>query len=1124
MIIDLVGGTGGSAFTINKNHIFADNTARDSYFALNPTEKEDGVLISVGFGYQEYNGVNWIEKSPILKGNKGDKGDKGDTGERGLQGIQGETGLQGNQGIQGHIGATGAQGETGNGVSTIIKTGTAGLVDTYTITFTDRTTTTFDITNGLNGTNGVDGQNINHVSKTAGTSAPGTTDTYAVWGDLGETINLGTFTVYNGVNGGGTVDLSEYYKKTETETLLSNKVDKEVGKGLSTNDFTDTFKQALELNKVQNISTDSVNKKLVVTYTNGTFVDLNLDDIVTDVKVEGAVLDATTNVLTILSSDGGADVTVDLSVFVTNQVLSNALVGKADKVHSHTTSDITGLDTTLSNKVDKNEAIVGATKTKITYDSNGLVTNGADLSASDIPNLPQSKITNLETNLSNKIDRGIGVVGATKTKITYNDDGIITGGADLEEADLPEISQAKITNLVSDLSNKQSRLISGTNIKTINGQSVLGNGNIFITAESASPLLQPIITSPANGAVDYIGSITSTYTTSEYFVGVQDWVRWEASTDENFTTLIDSYEGSDNLTNWTPAIGGLYITTVYVRTKQGLDNYLSVWSEVISYTIPNIYVDNPTITVEGTPNDVPKNPTISGSAFSVMNGTDTHISTDWQVLKASDSSVVWESVGDTVNKTSIKTGDLVGSTAYIFKMRYKGATYGYSQWVQTTGTTTIPIGIQGKKGFGVAPTHQPFALLGLAEMTGTNDPESDNYGNYIHTNGSIVCWCPKAYYRVGSSESPRFATYGANALDIVGAETFSTTAEANTAGYALHRAFINAGAEQSGFFIDKYMNSKDGTTASKSVFGGVPISLASTAGYTVSKDMTGCTGIFADAVVLSKARGTRWNTATAFMYGYLAMVSVAQAQSATNTTDVAWYDPTGVYNFPKGCNNNALSDVNDTSVVYVTSEDSGDANKPKTGATVGFAKTTHNGSANGVADLNGGMWEVTIGITNFGTSATDTATIANDTIYVLKQSVDVATLTGGWNTANDVWGNATNLATKYDLVTNPHPLGSSTGNVNWGNGSNAVLQNDLSGVNRDICGFIPKNSSSTGATGVNLFGNDRLTKNNKGNLVPLTCGNWNYSAAAGVFSRYFGYSRSYGSHGASFRASAYVAL
>ena len=276
-------------------------------------------------------------------------------------------------------------------------------------------------------------------------------------------------------------DLSGYYTKTQTETLLSNKVDKVTGKGLSTNDFTDTFKQAIELKKVQGISTDSVTKKLVVNYTDSTVANLNINDIITDVHVSGATLDATTNVLTLTSTDGGADVTVDLSDFVNSGELTSALSGKADKMHSHSTSDITGLDAILSNKVTKNGAIIGATKTKITYDSNGLVINGADLSTSDIPNLPQSKIINLETNLSSKIDKGVGVVGATKTKITYNNDGIITGGADLVEADLPNISQAKVTNLVSDLSNKQAKLVSGTNIKTINGQSVLGNGDIVIS-------------------------------------------------------------------------------------------------------------------------------------------------------------------------------------------------------------------------------------------------------------------------------------------------------------------------------------------------------------------------------------------------------------------------------------------------------------------------------------------------------------------------------------------------------------------------------------------------------------------------------------------------------------------
>lgn len=281
------------------------------------------------------------------------------------------------------------------------------------------------------------------------------------------------------------ISLDDYYTKTQTEVLLSNKVEKEDGKGLSTNDFTDTFKQALELKKVQGISTDSVTKKLVVNYTDSTVANLNINDIITDVHVSGATLDATTNVLTLTSTDGGANVTVDLSDFINSGELTSALSGKADKIHSHSTSDITGLYATLSNKVTKNEAIIGATKTKITYDSNGLVINGADLSASDIPNLPQSKIINLETNLSSKIDKGVGVVGAIKTKITYNNDGIITGGADLDEADLPNISQAKVTNLVSDLNNKQDNLVSGTNIKTINGQSVLGSGNIVISSGGA---------------------------------------------------------------------------------------------------------------------------------------------------------------------------------------------------------------------------------------------------------------------------------------------------------------------------------------------------------------------------------------------------------------------------------------------------------------------------------------------------------------------------------------------------------------------------------------------------------------------------------------------------------------
>ena len=61
------------------------------------------------------------------------------------------------------------------------------------------------------------------------------------------------------------------------------------------------------------------------------------------------------------------------------------------------TADANGLagSVDLSGKVDANAAITGATKTKITYDAKGLVTGGADLEASDIPAITLDKISDV---------------------------------------------------------------------------------------------------------------------------------------------------------------------------------------------------------------------------------------------------------------------------------------------------------------------------------------------------------------------------------------------------------------------------------------------------------------------------------------------------------------------------------------------------------------------------------------------------------------------------------------------------------------------------------------------------------------------------------------------------------
>lgn len=73
---------------------------------------------------------------------------------RGLQGIQGIKGLDGINGIDGTDGTNGTNGTNGKGITTIVKTGTVDLVDTYTITYSDATTSTFTVTNGSSGEGG----------------------------------------------------------------------------------------------------------------------------------------------------------------------------------------------------------------------------------------------------------------------------------------------------------------------------------------------------------------------------------------------------------------------------------------------------------------------------------------------------------------------------------------------------------------------------------------------------------------------------------------------------------------------------------------------------------------------------------------------------------------------------------------------------------------------------------------------------------------------------------------------------------------------------------------------------------------------------------------------------------
>ena len=95
----------------------------------------------------------------------------------------------------------------GNGVVKIEKTNTVDLIDTYTITYNDNTTSTFTVTNGRIGADGI---GIKNITKT---STEGRVDTYTITLTNDQTY---TFTVTNGKNPYDEAVENGYDKSIET--------------------------------------------------------------------------------------------------------------------------------------------------------------------------------------------------------------------------------------------------------------------------------------------------------------------------------------------------------------------------------------------------------------------------------------------------------------------------------------------------------------------------------------------------------------------------------------------------------------------------------------------------------------------------------------------------------------------------------------------------------------------------------------------------------------------------------------------------------------------------------------------------------------------------------------------
>lgn len=289
------------------------------------------------------------------------------------------------------------------------------------------------------------------------------------------------------------------------------------------------------------------------------------------------------------------------------------------------------------------------------------------------------------------------------------------------------------------------------------------------------------------------------------------------------------------------------------------------------------------------------------------------------------------------------------------------------------GKKTKPsFGSAGRQGFGVGVyggDPADLTAMGLTPMEGCEDPTSDNYGNYIHTNGSIMCCIPAFCYRLGKATAPSYSRDGVDALEIKDATKFpqfSHDAVFSSPDFGddwiLHRAFVDGNKLKNAFFIDKYLCSNvNGQAASVKNADWLMCYNDGTKTY-FTKSILGTLGQAYDAITLSRARGDYYSLVTCYQWSAISLLSLAHGQAATSADACAWYDANHTTNFPKGATSEYGRDFNDKRVSYTYHSYRNIF--AKTGSGTPFNKTTHNGQASGVADVAGVCDQWTIGACN----------------------------------------------------------------------------------------------------------------------------------------------------------------
>ena len=110
--------------------------------------------------------------------------------------------------------------------------------------------------------------------------------------------------------------------------------------------------------------------------------------------------------------------------------------------------------------------------------------------------------------------------------------------------------------------------------------------------------------------------------------------------------------------------GSSYTITVYATDKAGNNSP----SSTTTVTLADATIDTPTVSVTGSPDEVPETPTISISHLPAVHGTNKSITgLKWRVVRTSDNSTVYtKTTGANVLSVTLPEDTLEGKTKYRF--------------------------------------------------------------------------------------------------------------------------------------------------------------------------------------------------------------------------------------------------------------------------------------------------------------------------------------------------------------------------------------------------------------------------------------------------------------------------